>query len=455
VPTVRDMGIFEAAGALFMLLLSLAFVPAMLSLMSRDSLGRDEAKGDYAVWLNGALRGITAAVLFRRRAVLLVSLLVVLLVGGGAIWLRVNTDYLKIFPESSETVRDALKLHERLAGAATVQIIISGDAGAAARPDFLRGVASLERFALEQTGVDAAISIADIVKRLDRVLSGREDRIEEVPGDAKKLQSMFDDYLAEDRSLASWVTPDRSRAIVVLRTNLFGSNELRRLTEVIEGWSRGNLPQGATARATGSFVLLNDASDAVAVSQSSSLIIALTSIYLMMAVLFRSWTTGFLALLPNLLPIACYFGILGWLAIPLDITTSLVASAALGLAVDNAVHMIRRYRQCTAERGSGAPEDDGWAMWLTMLRTGKPMILANLMLLAAFLIFMLSSFVPVRTAGLMWASTILATLLADLIFLPTLMKTRLFARAAIGDAARRASSRTESEKRGMQKASKL
>jgi predicted RND superfamily exporter protein len=163
----------------------------------------------------------------------------------------------------------------------------------------------------------------------------------------------------------------------------------------------------------------------------------------MMVVLFRSFATGLLALIPNLIPIVLYFGLLGWSGTPLDITTSLVASAVLGLAVDNAVHMIRRYRQCVAERGlesvehwdePGDPSStgEGWAMWLTMLRTGKPMVLANVMLIAAFLIFVLSSFVPVRIAGLLWALTIGACLGADLIFLPVLMKTRMFAGAALG-----------------------
>jgi predicted RND superfamily exporter protein len=155
-----------------------------------------------------------------------------------------------------------------------------------------------------------------------------------------------------------------------------------------------------------------------------------------MVIMFRSFATGLLALIPNLLPIICYFGFLGWTGITLDITTSLVASAVLGLAVDNAVHIIRRYRQSAGERAGGAggrysKEDEGWAMWLTMLRTGKPMVLANLMLMAAFLIFVLSSFVPVRTAGVLWAVTIFACLAADLILLPVLMKTNLFARIAL------------------------
>jgi predicted RND superfamily exporter protein len=76
-------------------------------------------------------------------------------------------------------------------------------------------------------------------------------------------------------------------------------------------------------------------------------------------------------------------------------------------------------------------------MWLTMLRTGKPMVLANFMLIAAFLVFVLSSFVPVRIAGILWALGIGACLAADLVFLPVLMTSKLFARAALGDNVRK------------------
>jgi len=297
---------------------------------------------------------------------------------------------------------------------------------------------------LKQKGVDAAISVADIIKRINSVLPGAPDQMSAtIPGDQGRLRAIVRDYLSGDESVSRLMSADGSRAVIILRVNTFSSNELLELTKKIDAWSRVNLPAGMTQRATGSIILLNDASDAVATSQTSSLAIALIAIYLMMVVMFRSFATGLLALIPNLLPIICYFGFLGWSGTPLDITTSLVASAVLGLAVDNAVHMIRRYRQCVAERretssvekvvlGELSENDEGWVIWLTMLRTGKPMILANVMLIAAFLIFVLSSFVPVRIAGLLWAGTIAACLAADLIFLPVLMKSKRFARAALG-----------------------
>jgi predicted RND superfamily exporter protein len=431
IPTVRDMGVFEALGVGFMLLLSISFVPAALCLLPPRALCKASSdRKEYATWLNGALRHITAWILFRRRTVLAIFLVLTLLIGVGALWLHANTDYLRIFPSHSETVQAAEKLHERLSGAAAVQLVVSGKPGAASQPDFLLAVSRLEEFALSQKGVDAAISAADIVKRLNSLLDAK--RAEEIPKDASRLQHIFDDFLSQDESISRLVNSDRSAAVIVLNTNLYSSNELRDLTTKIVQWSAANLPAGSSARPTGSTVLLNDASDAIAASQTDSLAIALVSIYLMMVILFRSFATALLALIPNLLPIICFFGFLGWTGIYLDITTSLVASAALGLAVDNAVHTIRRYRQCLYNRGGANEENEGWAMWLTLLRTGKPMVLANVMLTAAFLIFVLSSFVPVRTAGLLWAVTIMACLASDLIFLPALMKSWPFARVTPG-----------------------
>jgi predicted RND superfamily exporter protein len=458
VPTARDMGIFEALGVLGLLALTVGFIPAALSLLPRHALGKaGPEQQDYATWLNSMLENLTALILFRRRGVLLFTLAATVAIGSGAMWLQVNTNYLHIFPRQSETVQDAERLHQRLAGAATVQLVVTGAPGSITDPGFLRAASELEQFALKQSGVDAGISAVDIIKRIDSVLprppdfgdsSSHKVTIKEVndgeiPDDPGRLSLIFRDYLSQDESLSRLVSADRSRLVIILRANLFSSNELRELTRQIDEWSVVNLPPGITQRATGSIILLNDASDAVAASQSSSLAIALVTIYLMMVVLFRSFSTGLLALIPNLLPIVCYFGFLGWSGTALDITTSLVASAVLGLAVDNAVHMIRRYRQCVAERRQTAggitvpaalsATDEGWAMWLTMLRTGKPMVLANLMLIAAFLVFVLSSFVPVRIAGILWALGIGTCLLADLIFLPVLMKSKLFARAALGE----------------------
>ncbi|HEY6330953.1 MAG TPA: MMPL family transporter [Blastocatellia bacterium] len=430
IPAARDMGLFEAIGVTIVLLLTLTFVPAVLAVLPPKALGHNHHKGcNYAEWLTAPLKNLTALILFRRKTVWIAFILLSVVIGAGFFKMRVNTDYLRIFPKSSATVRDAEKLHERLAGAATIELVVSGQRGAVYDPGFLNSVGDLERFALAQPGVDSAISVADIIKRVGGLL-GPPGSPEQIPPDKSTIEGLYRDFLSEEPSLARLVDAKNgtaSRAVVILRTNIYSSSELHGLTARISDWAESNLPKDIQTAATGSVVLLDNASDAVATSQLSSMIIALLSIYIMMVALFRSLVTGLLALIPNLLPIVGFFGFLGWTGIPLDITTSLVATAALGLAVDNAVHMIRRYRQ-----SCGLGCDEGATMWHTMLRTGKPMVLANFMLIAAFLIFIGSSFVPVRLGGLLWAVTISACLASDLVFLPVLMKSGFFARSASG-----------------------
>jgi predicted RND superfamily exporter protein len=393
----------------------LTFIPAAVSMMRSTSLSKAHSSGgDYSRWLNGLLHHVTALVLFKRRAILVAALALTALFGAGLNWLRINTDYLGIFSRSSETAQSAEKLHQRLAGAAVVNVVLTGASGSALEPEFLSLLSSLEFYALRQRGVDYAISIADIIGRLS------SDGSAAVPESRQENERIFNDFISQEEGSKRLVSADRSKAVVVLRTHLFSSQELNSLQRGIAGWARENLPEDITARVTGSAVLLTEASDALAGSQASSLAIALAAIYLMMLGLFRSVSVALMALSPNLLPIVAYFGFLGWIGVSLDIVTSLIATAALGLAVDNAVHMIRRYQQCLA-----AGRDEGWVIWLTMLRTGKPMILANLMLIAAFLIFTLSSFVPVRTGGLLWAFTLAACLSANLIFLPVLLRFRM------------------------------
>ena len=426
VPAAKDSGLFQAIGVAFMLLLTLFFIPAMLALLPRQALGQIRAHKDYATWMNGLLKNITALILYRRRAVLFTFLVATVIFAAGIWRMRVNTDYLKIFPRGSDIARTAEKLHQQLAGASVLQVVVRGNPNAIKQPSFIQAVTQLENYARQQPGVDAAISIADIIQKFNAALPGKPEEFATNPA---RLQTIIKDYLSQNDSFHKFVSRDDASTVILLRTNLFGSDEVRQLVQSLNQFASSQLPTTIQARVTGSFLLLNETSDAVAVSQASSLAIALTTIYLMMVLLFRSLATGLLALIPNLLPIVGFFGFLGWANIPLDITTSLVASSALGLAVDNAVHMIRRYRQSLGEK-----TDKDWAMWLTLLRTGKPMTLANLMLTAAFLIFATSSFAPVKIGGLLWAVTIFACLVADLLFLPALMQTKLFIGAATGNA---------------------
>ena len=149
----------------------------------------------------------------------------------------------------------------------------------------------------------------------------------------------------------------------------------------------------------------------------------------MVTILFRSFRLGLMAMVPNLIPILFTFGFMGWIHLTLDINTSLVGSIVLGLAVDNAVHFIVRFVRNRAQ-SSGCSE----AVILSLMQSGKPIIFANLTLVFAFAIFIVSQFNPVRISGMLSAVAILACMIGNLVLLPVLLTSRF---ANIGDAWKR------------------
>jgi len=126
-------------------------------------------------------------------------------------------------------------------------------------------------------------------------------------------------------------------------------------------------------------------------------------------------------MLPNVVPITIFFGILGWSSIMLNIGTSIIAAIALGIAVDNTIHYMVRFNRelhlTCDERGS----------LTTALRTvGRPIVYTSVALTAGFLVMRVSDFVPVRDFGVLSAATMLAALATNLLLLPALLAgTRL------------------------------
>jgi predicted RND superfamily exporter protein len=192
------------------------------------------------------------------------------------------------------------------------------------------------------------------------------------------------------------------------------------LIREIEKRGRELLPD-CRVYATGTVVLLNRTSDRIAGEQVQSVSIALVTIFLMLSILFRSLRVGLTALIPNLIPVLVFFGFMGWRGIPLNLTTSLVASVVLGLAVDNAVQFIVRFRRLQLQH-EGLHE----AIVQSMRLSGRPIIYANIALAAAFAVFAVSNFEPVASFGLLSAVTIIGCLIEDLVLLPARLTSPIF-----------------------------
>src|SRR5581483_10093298 len=171
-------------------------------------------------------------------------------------------------------------------------------------------------------------------------------------------------------------------------------------------------------RLTGTLVLLTGTTSDIVMGQIKSLTLALVVIFAVMALMFLSMKIGFLAILPNVLPILIFFGVMGWCGVLLNLGTSLIAAIALGIAVDSTIHYMARLN--LELRGE---TDQQSAIVRTVRTVGVPIVFTTVALFLGFLSFGASSFVPIKNFGFLAAATMVTSLGANLVFLPALLAT--------------------------------
>jgi len=132
-----------------------------------------------------------------------------------------------------------------------------------------------------------------------------------------------------------------------------------------------------------------------------------------MMVLLRSLRIGLLSMIPNLIPLLVTFGFMGWVGIPLRTSTALIFSVALGVAVNDTIHFVTRFREELFARG-----DRVEAVRATLLSTGRAIIFTSILMIFGFATMMTTRFVGIFQMGVLGAVTLSAALIGDLLLLP-------------------------------------
>ena len=170
------------------------------------------------------------------------------------------------------------------------------------------------------------------------------------------------------------------------------------------------------AEATGLFVLLTFLIESLLRDQLVSFVIAAVGIGLMLSLAFRSVRLGIAALVPNLFPIVLVIGFMGWIGLPINIATAMIASVSMGLTVDSSVHYLAQYQRLRRQGESVAA-----ALEKTQTSVGRSLVFANVALVAGFSVLTLSHFIPLVYFGILVSVAMLGGLAGNLFLLPLLL----------------------------------
>jgi predicted RND superfamily exporter protein len=349
----------------------------------------------------------------------LVILLWVAVLGLGVLGARnlhVESDVVVWFPRGTE-VREAYEeIKHRLSGISPLNVVVEApDGESVTRPDVVLAIEELDEYLSALPEVGKVISVADPLREI------HEGFLDAAPGEVALPgeQAAIEQYLllleGTDR-LGDVITADRQATNILMRVNNNGSRHLLDVAERADDWWREHGVEGFQARTTGIMFEVARAEEAIALGQIQGLGLDVAIIFTILVVALRNLRLAALALIPNALPIGLMFGFMGVSGIPLDLGTVFVSNLAVGIAVDETIHMVTAFARMR-ERGLPAAE----ALGSALERVLPALLLTTVLIAAGFLVLAVSEFRFTRNLGLLTAGVMVLCVASNATLLPALL----------------------------------
>jgi len=263
-------------------------------------------------------------------------------------------------------------------------------------------------------GVDVVMSFNQFIQDMNKSFHSEDPEFYRIPDSRELVAQYLLLYDADD--IEDFVNLDFDHTRIMVRLGVHSSSDQAEIIHNIKSFISQIDSAGLSMRVTGQAVQDVNIIDTLVYGQVYSLSIVLGVISLLMFLVFRSVALGFLSLIPNIFPVLLHFGIIGFLGIPLNTATALIAAVAIGIAVDDTIHFLSRYNR---ERKKGL--DVVRAVEITMLVKGRALISSSVILCVAFGVLVTSDFIPNIYFGMLSGLIMITAVIGDIVILPAIL----------------------------------
>ncbi len=425
----RDFGVYTGIGVIYAALLALTLIPAILALLP---LPKRERRSVLARWLQGRAGLSGLARLIERTAV-------VILIGAGLIgagWavgiprLRIETSA-KEFLGKNHPVTEALDVLERHFGG-SLQTGIEIDLGTRdglKEPEVLKKILALQEFLETLPGVRRTMSLTNLVRELNQKFHADDPNYYVIPDDRKLISQLLLLFTFQGGSLGQMALTDFSAGEVIISMEWISSTQMAKLVAEIQGYLDEHFGPTATASLASDGSAFQIKAEQVGMtpvyarlmqqireSQIWSLLTSVSSSWLIVALLMGSLVAGLLCIVPLVLTILTEFGLMAYLGLPLDMSTMMIGSIAIGIGIDYAIHFVERYRLEFAR-----DRDARRALEHTFTHTGAGISYNALALTLGFGVLWLSTFKGLNTFGSLVALTMIVSATSAFTVIPAIL----------------------------------
>ncbi len=419
---IQHLGILSSTGVLIAFAYSVTLLPALVGVVPLRRLSgetRGTGKGPVARLL------VNIGAFSTRRPWLVLTLSACVFCWSliGISEVHFSHSPIMWFPEG-HAVRTGLELMDsKLSGTQTIEVLVdSGEENGLYDPEVLRRIERAMRFSetLEQgpLRIGKAISLVDVVKETHQALNENRSEYYRLPEERALIAQellLFENSGSDD--LETFIDSDFRTARISMRVPMVDSfNYPAFLTALEQGFAE-ILGEDLPFELTGIAPVFGRTFLGMISSMARSYLIAFSAITPLMILLIGNLRLGLISMVPNLLPVLVVLGVMGWLGLPLDVSSIVIGSILIGLAVDDTIHFLHRFQRYFEKTSTTAA-----AVRETMETTGTALLFTSLVLGSGFLsIGLMGTMSNTIVFGFITAVGIGVAFVADIVIAPALM----------------------------------
>jgi predicted RND superfamily exporter protein len=406
---IKDFGIFTAVGTLIALILSLFFVPALISGLSMYGKKTAIENEEKQTILTHKILLPLVKFLFKHPKYTLAGWGVLLMLCIGGIFLiKTSVNMADYFKKDNPTRVAEDVMQKKFGGSLPVFVVFEGDLQS---PEVLKMMISTEHFMKEDPNIEITQSVADLIEQMnDAMGEGKK-----IPDDKAKIEQLW--FLLDGQEVMPQLVNDNlSKGIIQSKFASVDSKELEVFTAKMNRFMEENPNEHCKIELTGMPSVYVKLNSSLINSQYNSLLIAIIMVILIVGLILRSASKGIFAAIPVVATIIILFGFMGITGIPLDIATVLVASIALGIGIDYSIHVITGFNKHLISH-----RDAENAIEETILLSGNAIIINVISVSAGFLVLLFSQIVPLQNFGLLVAVSMFGSGFGALTLLPVIL----------------------------------
>ena len=413
---IQDFGLNSAIGVLVAYIVVIGFTCPILTYFDKNQLVSTHKRKDR--WGKLLMRAYHYSITGKKQ-ITIITLILLVVFAYGISKVHTNYDLIKNLPRKAKITEDFKYFEEQFAGFRPLELAGTIQEGFEVFDyEVMSAIQKTEQHMKGLPQIQTAMSLATLVSSVNQMKHSNNPEFYKLPTEREYVKIKRLISKIPNSGINILVSKDKRKTRISTKVKDIGAQKIRKLNDEVDVWISGNIdPSVITFKQTGTGMLLDKNSEFVKDSLLQGLLIALLIVSILMGLLFKNVKMLFLALVPNLIPLLFAAAIIGYTGVALEAGVSIVFAIIFGIAVDDTIHFLSKYKLAKDEYG-----DREKAMELTFQECGKAIIFTTIILFFGFLILLFSNNEPSQVIGMLISVTLLSALIADLTILPVLMR---------------------------------